>query len=289
MLATSQEQYNQLLTQGYSTEVKPTPATSSESDAGGGDGFDGEGQPGGAGGGFSLSEENREALASDPLKFGTEALGVEMPFGADTRDVAGLGLIAAGPAGALAGGFVGAAMELDNIAKAKAGLIEARAQNLQDTPEFAALDTAVKAAEKNLSGPARFLSNVLGFGSGENYAASVVGMRSTPPTGAGVTPSGGGGGSQERFETQTPRENRESGLAPDTSRAPTGRPGDRDLSEAGRASKAAAVAANKTESQKEAERSVGRTEGISSTFGGGRATGGLVARPSRKKPVAKKK
>jgi len=301
ILASSQEQYNDLIAQGYTTSPSPTPVTPDDDSGDGGDG----GPPGGAGGGFSLSEENREALASDPLKFGTEALGFEMPFGADTGDVAGLGLIAAGPAGALAGGFVGAAMELDNIAKAKAGLIEARAQGLQDTPEFAALDAAVKAAEKDLSGPARFLSNVLGFGDGKNYAASVTGMTPTPPTragvtppGSGVTPPGGGGG--------TPR-------APTTSPVPTQRP-DRDsdgpaaespADRARRGSEAVISAAEKNlaseeelaDMRAEATKAEAQLADIESRASGGRNTtgrvgfegGGLVAKPTRKKPVAKKK
>lgn len=312
ILASSQEQYNDLIGQGYTTSPSPTPVTPSESDGGGGD--DG-GPPGGTGGGFSLSDENREALANDPLKFGTEALGVEMPFGADTRDVAGLGLIAAGPAGALAGGFVGAAMELDNIAKAKAGLEVARSQGLSDTPEFAALDTAVKAAEKNLSGPARFLSNVLGFGDGKNYAASVTGMTPTPPTRAGVTPPGGGvtpPGSEDgdvRTPTVTPEASR-TAQAPATSSRPTGRPDASQTSPAGTASRAAAEARNAESRAAEADRAaaaraeraeLGRTGGAAAAGTGGKGSqgkgsgimgmnpGGLVARPSRKKPVAKKK
>ena len=275
ILASSQEQYNDLIAQGYTTSPSPTPVTPDDDSNEESDG----GQPGGTGGGFSLSKENREALASDPLKFGTEALGVEMPFGADTRDVAKVGLIAAGPVGALAGGFVGAAMELDNIAKAKAGLAVARAQNLEGTPKFAALDAAVTAAEKNLSGPARFLSNVLGFGSGENYAASVTGMTPTPPTGAGVTPPGGGdddkGGGPPPVTPETPR-------APTTSPRPTGRPDASQTSPAGTASRAAAEAKNKKHRAAE-----DKAKGASvSGQVGPMATGGLVARPSRKKPVA---
>jgi len=282
ILASSQEQYNDLIAQGYTTSPSPTPVTPDDDSGDGGDG----GPPGGAGGGFSLSKENREALASDPLKFGTEALGVEMPFGADTGDVARVGMLAAGPAGALAGGFVGAAMELDNIAKAKAGLAVARAQNLEGTPEFAALDAAVKAAEKDLSGPARFLSNVLGFGSGENYAASVTGMTPTPPTGAGVTPPGGGGGTPGGGDDDegggTPPVTPETPRAPTTSPRPTGRPDASQTSPAGTASRAAAEAKNKKHRAAE-----DKAKGASvSGQVGPMATGGLVARPSRKKPVA---
>jgi hypothetical protein len=286
MLATSQEQYNSLIAQGYTTQprvIQPAVPTGG-GDGGGGGSDDLEA----AGGGFRLSDENFESLRNNPLAFGTEALGSELPLGASTRQVAGALSMVAGPVGMIAGGLGGAAFELDNIAKARAALKVAESQGLAGTTEYTALETRLKTAEENLTGPARLLER-LGLGSGKSYINQFEEFTSTAPAAPAAvrTPTGGGGGvSEERFETRTPESDR-GPQAPATSPRPPARPSDSQLSSAGQASKAAA--------QKENERS--KAEAQLSDIQSGRNTtgrvgfekGGLVAKPSRKKPVAKKK
>jgi hypothetical protein len=308
MLATSQEQYNSLIAQGYTTQPRVTqPAVQPDSGGGGGGSDDLEA----AGGGFKLSDENFESLRNNPLAFGNEALGAELPLGASTRQIAGAGSMLAGPAGMIAGGLAGAASELDNIAKARAALKVAESQGLTGTAEYTALETRLKTAEENLTGPARLLER-LGLGSGKSYINQFEEFTSTAPAAPAAvrTPTGGGGGvSEERFETRTPESER-GPQAPATSPRPPARPSDSQLSSAGQASKAAAEAKNAESRAAEESRAaaaraeraeLGKTGGAAAAGTGGKGsqgkgsgimgmnTGGLVAKPSRKKPVANKK
>jgi len=300
MLATSQEQYNSLIAQGYTTQPRVTqPAAPTGGDSGGGDGGFGTDDLEAAGGGFRLSDENFESLRNNPLAFGTEALGAELPLGASTRQVAGALSMVAGPVGMIAGGLGGAAFELDNIAKARAALEVARSQDLEGTPEFTALETRLKTAEENLTGPARLLER-LGLGSGKSYINQFEEFTSTTPAApaAARTPTGGGSGVTT---TSTPAPERSSvtfaseGPARGTVQGPgqAARPGSRPAPEPGRRGDSAAdveaddAARVSAESRASAQRAAERQGTSLATRG--RATGGLVAKPPKKKTVAKKK
>jgi hypothetical protein len=304
MLATTQEQYNSLIAQGYTTQprvTQPVAPTGGGGDGGGGGSDDLEA----AGGGFRLSDENFESLRNNPLAFGTEALGAELPLGASTRQVAGALSMVAGPVGMIAGGLGGAAFELDNIAKARAALAVARSQGLEGTAEYTALETRLRTAEENLTGPARLLEK-LGLGSGNSYINQYEEFTSTAPAApaAGRTSTGGGGATT----TLTPAPVRDSvtfvseGPARGTVAGPgqAARPGgNRPAPEPRDSTNAGAgrggdprdfgfdrTEASKTSSQKEAERAAERLGTEVATKG--RATGGLVARPSRKNLLQRK-
>ena len=282
MLASTKEQYDQLIAQGYTTTPRVTPVVS---DGGGGGG--GSDDLEAAGGGFKLSDENLEALLNDPFKFGTDALGKEPMF--SSRQMAGAGSMIGGMPGMLAGGLAGAAMELDNIAKAQAALRVAEARKLTGTPEYEALKSSVDTAIENLSGPAKLLER-LGLGSGNSYfnqaneagitptVAPVTPRVTTPTSGGTTTPSDAG---LSRAQSMTEAEK-----AAGRAYADTG--SDRETSWSGGqvAEKQTAPSRDMSAADKRAsaERAAERQGTGMATKG--RATGGLVARPSRKKPVA---
>jgi hypothetical protein len=302
MIPTDQEQYNQLIAQGYTTEPRPTEAPA---DAGGrDDGPIGIDEPEvTTGGGFRLNDENLEALRNNPLSFGSEALQGGALGGFSSRQMTGAGGLLGGMPGAVIGGLAGAALELDNVAKATAALEIARAQNLGGTEAFTKLETDLKTAKSNLSPGARMLQAV-GFGTGNNYveqaraetataattasgttrssgtrAPAVVGTTSRPSTDPFAGMSG-----QDLLPPARDSDSSDTVFAPTSSSRPTSRPDDSQLSTAGQTSRAAATAAN--EATRDARNSAYATDRDPREVGP-MAKGGLVAK--RKKPVAKKK
>lgn len=298
MLPTDQARYNELLSQGYTTEPQEAAATMQES---GGDdsGVDVGGAEVTTGGGFSLSDENREALNNDPLSFGMEALEAGMPLGATTRQIGQVGGFLGGVPGIAIGGLAGAAMELDNVAKARAGLEVARARGLTDTPEFTALETSLENAIANLSGPARFLER-LGLGSGTNYAEQIEGLTITPTIPART---GGGGGVSSPGMTARPDTDPFEGLSGADLLPPPREESSADRARRGseevisRARENLATEQEIADMQAEATKAETQLADLESRASGGRNTtgrvgfekGGLVSKPTRKKPVAKKK
>jgi hypothetical protein len=270
MIPTDQEQYNRLIAQGYTTEPRPTQAPA---DAGS-EGSIGIAEPEvtTGGGGFKLSEDKVESLKNDPLGFGKDAL---QGGGFSTRQMTGAGGLLGGMPGALAGGLVGAALELNSLAEAKAALEVAKAQNLVGTSAYTELENAVKTAEKNLSGGARLLNN-LGLGTGKNFIAQALGEPGVTktPTAARASVTGGA----------------DSLLAPKTSPVPTQRPerseGDSWAGGAVASNQSAPSASRTSEEARSAAQSAADRLGVDMATRG-RATGGLVAK--RKKTVAKKK
>jgi hypothetical protein len=184
-LPTDQERYNALIGQGYSTQQKIQQLSTQVSNAGvsGGEGpgdfFSPEGES--TGKGLGLNASNLKSLTEDPLGFGSKSLSQEEFFSG--RQLAGIGSFVAGPGGVVAGGLAGAGMQLENVARARAGLEVARAKGLSNTPEFASLQATVKSAEENLSPVARLMDKA-GFGSGKNYANQVLNPSVPSPTAA---------------------------------------------------------------------------------------------------------
>jgi hypothetical protein len=278
MVATSQEEYNNLIAQGYTTQPRVTQPSTEASGGGGGGGGIEEPQVTG-GGGFSLNDEKLEALRGNPLSFGSEALQGGTPMGLSSRQMAGAGSLVGGMPGMIAGGLAGAAFELDNIAQARAALEVARAQGQEGTEAFKKLETDITSAVNNLSGPARALER-LGIGSGKSYTQQALAQTAAPavaPATARVPVAGSGGDSG-------------SSLAPTTSPTPTPRP-ERSESDSWTggavASNQSAPSPSRTSEQARSDAQAAADRLGTPMATGGRATGGLVAK--RKKLVAKKK
>lgn len=166
ILPADQTTYDSLLSQGYTTEMKDlAPATTQqETDFEGGTDFD----PAEFDGDI-LSEEDVAAMTENPLAFGTEALDGGFLTG---RTGAGVGALIGGP-GMMIGGLAGTAMELNNIAKARASLRVAASQGLEDTAEYAELEESINNAVSNLNPLGSFL-NRLGVGSGNRIFEQVI-------------------------------------------------------------------------------------------------------------------
>ena len=289
MVATSQEEYNNLIAQGYTTQPRVTQPLTEASGGGGGGGIE---EPQVTGGGaFRLNDEKLEALRSNPLGFGSEALQGGTPMGLSSRQMAGAGTLVGGMPGMIAGGLAGAAFELDNIAQAKAALEIARSQELEGTDAFKKLETDLASAIKNLSGPARMLER-LGLGSGNSYieqaraqtaapaaapATARVPVASSGTTSAPVSDAGLG-----RAQSMTESE-RSAGME----YAATGSDRAQSWTGGAVASNQTAPSTSRTSEQARSSAQAAADRQGTTLATGGRATGGLVAK--RKKPVAKKK
>lgn len=108
----------------------------------------------------SWVENNLEAIQEDPISFGMSQLD---------KDSGMLGQIAGAIGGGAVGGLVGAGIELESIASAKAAREYARANGIETEP----LDLAITKAEEDLSPMGKIL-NTMGVGSGSNYAESLL-------------------------------------------------------------------------------------------------------------------
>jgi hypothetical protein len=257
--------------------------------------------------GFSLNDEDLTSLSDDPLAFGSAAL--DPSFSSPGGKLLGgktLGTVGTlvNPALGIFGAAAGTYMEMQNVAKARAALKVAATKGLTDTPEYRQLESDLKAREKNLSTAARGADAFIDF-SGDNLVSQVQGLSAglapmTPqaiPTGpgpsgstrsttdAGITYDTTVSTSRDRDSGQE-RTTERSTIAPGTFAAPTtsirpvARP-DRPTPSSSSNNRSAAEA--RAEAQRAADRG-GRTLAT-----GGRAKGGLVARPNKtKKPVAKK-
>jgi type II secretory pathway pseudopilin PulG len=254
------------------------------------------------GSGFSLGEEDSAALDADPLAFGLNAIKNDELF--SSRRLGGVGSLVAGAPGMVIGGVAGAGMELENVARARAALLLAKDRNLTDSPQYAELEKELEKAEGRLSGAAK-LMDAVGFGSGENYAKSLMSASQTSPapmtpqaiptvaqTTSAPTRTEMAGVSYNTTESRS-RDNdgREtvtqvSRITPGTSAAPTAsvRPKPRP-ERPSTSSSSASSTRTASEARASAQRAADRAGRSLAT--GGRAKGGLVQRP-KKKPVAKK-
>jgi DNA-binding phage protein len=277
-LPTDQQRYNALLGQGYTTEqrIQGSPVRAGERDRDQtSEAFDFNSEPSEPRG---LDPEVYGALMEDPLKFGLEQLE-SRDF---TRLGAGAGNLLGGPALGLVGGAIGAGITLNNVAQARAASQIASARGLDTT----ALDKAVDDYVRNLPNISRVASSI--FASGDNIARRFFEQEATE-TARPATPSRPPATGEPVGSTLPPARERESSdtvFAPTSSPRPTSRPSDSQLSSAGQASKAAAQKANE---KAKAEAQLADIQSGKKTTGRvGFEQGGLVARPSRKKPVAKK-
>jgi hypothetical protein len=162
----------------------------------------------------SWAERNYDAVTNDPVAFGMEQLQGDF-----TDRLGGLapraGMALLGPVGALGGAVASGAMQVQNLAAAKAAKLQAEAQGM----DTSTLDAKIEEYESNLSGPAKAMTK-FGAGTGEKYFES---LREYTPGEATQTDEaiptfsstrGTGGGSSERPST----------LAPATSTRPKARP-----------------------------------------------------------------
>lgn len=266
------------------------------------------------GGGFGA--RNYDRLTEDPLGFAKEALD---PTLIDRGIVGGVGMFA----GPVAGLAVKEGIKLENIAQANAAKQVAQAQGL-DTTE---IDKLINDAVSGLSGAARTLYNSGKVATGDNYSQSyfdeqtrrTVDTTPTTPVSTPTVPTATSAGLASRtpVQTITPAEQR-TAQAPATSTAPPPRPasitpssggserayesrgvtynvkddGDRVTatavgSTAPTSSPRAPSRPDRSQEERDARDSVGG--GRTGAPRGGRATGGLVAKPTKKrsKRVAK--
>lgn len=233
--------------------------------------------------GFSLSEEDSTALSDDPLAFGLGAIKNDELF--SSRRLGGAGSLVAGAPGMVIGGIAGAGMELENVARARAALLIAKERNLTDSPQYAELESKLEKAESELSGAARLL-DAAGFGSGENYAKSLLSapQTTTAPTTPQAIPTGGslrGSAGINTAKTMTPQQ-----VQAGAQKASTGAAREENW-DGGKVVTNQNKPSTKTTSQAKsaAQRAADKLGKPMAT--GGRAKGGLVERP-KKKPVAKK-
>lgn len=124
----------------------------------------------------SWAEENYDALSSDPIAFGLEQL--QGGFGDRLGGQAGrIGGALMGPVGAIGGGLVGAAMQLDNVANARAAKLQAEAMGM----DTSTLDTEIEKYTSGLSSAAKALDG-LGFASGKKKFESIAKVTSPVAT-----------------------------------------------------------------------------------------------------------
>jgi len=250
-------------------------------------GEDGEGF-----GGFKLSEEDQQKLQENPLSFGMESIRGDETLNA--KRLGGAGSVVAGAPGMVLGAGVGGGFELENVARARAALRVAEDQNLEGTEDYKKLREELDRELDNLSGAGKILNTIgqaLGFATGENYARSAA---MTPQTVQAI-PTGSSSGSERQVTSggvnYTQRSNSDDdstyssrvttgSAAPSApSVRPTARPWTgRDVTEERQSS--AEKAKEARERADRAASSLGTTAAYSGT---GRATGGLVQKPKKKK------
>jgi hypothetical protein len=285
MLPAEQERYNQLISEGYSTKPIEAPTTGGETTTDSNRDRDRSAIPtpqvgnGEGGFNFSLSEDESKALSDDPLAFGKGALGGDRLL--SSRTLAGVGALGGLP-GMLVGGGVGAVLELQDVAKARAGLIKARAQNLEGTPEFLALEKELKEKENNMNFATKALDKT-GLFTGQGYVDSLqdsigVQTRGAIPT-SGIIRNNAG---IDTAKAMTPAQ-----VQAGQAKADRGddRPNTWDGGQV-------ASNQNKPDTNRSETEVASAAQKAADKLGkdlakGGRATGGLVQRP-KKKPVAKK-
>ena len=254
-------------------------------------------------GGF-MSEDDIQKLTDDPLAFGSGALKGDEFFSA--KRTGSLGALA-GPAGMVAGSVVGGGMELENIARARAALLLAQDQGLEDTEGYKNLQKEIDSAVDDLSGAGKLL-NLIGFGSGEGYADR-VGMASETTQ---AIPTAGTSTRTSGTSTRTSGTS-SSALAPTSSIRPSSLPtrnsGDVGPSAASKAAsdyqaRVSSSGASSVQDYAQATKAPQKTSNTGSGTSGtamkndsvsardasdprNMAKGGLVSKP-KKKPVAKK-
>lgn len=150
----------------------------------------------------SWAEKNYDAVSGDPISFGLEQL--QGGFGDRLGGQAGrIGGALMGPVGAIGGGLVGVAMQLDNVANARAAREVAKAAGLDTT----GLDAEIEKYTSGLSGVAKTLDG-LGFASGKKKFDSLTNLNRTVPQTEAVfsttrTGSGAGGFASTSSEAES--------------------------------------------------------------------------------------
>ena len=138
-LPTDQERYNQLLGQGYTTQPRAPTQLPQAQDSGDDREDDFVFSDDDTTSGF-LKPEMFDALNSDPLAFGQSMLE-KKDF---TRIAGGLGSIALGPFGGLAAGAISAGITANNVAQARAAVQIAKSRGLDTTELEANIDKYVE-------------------------------------------------------------------------------------------------------------------------------------------------
>jgi hypothetical protein len=248
--------------------------------------------------GFSRDEEELNLLSEDPFAFGKDALEGNRLLKPNFLGALGgaihpvLGLIGSG---------VGTAAEMSNIADARAAQKLMKSRGLTDTEEYRTLSSLLEAKEKTMSPAAKAADAITFFDFSGQKTLDQLEALQTPiaPMTPQAIPTGPGPSGSTRSTTgagityDTTRSTGSDGrvtttrrIAPGTSAAPTTsvRPVARPSSPSTPSTSSGRSA---SEARAEAKRAADRQGTGLAT--GGRAKGGLVARPKKtKKPVAKK-
>lgn len=297
-LPTDQERYNALLGQGYSTQQKmqqPVVQDQGQDTGGGGDEEDfvfnvgdSDREP------SPLKPEMYEALNADPLAYGQSMLE-KQDF---SRIAGGLGSLALGPVGGLVSGAVAAGFTANNVAQARAAVEIAKARGLDTTQ----LENNINSYVASLPNAARVMANLA---TGENIVerfntqSGETAVTPTVPTPPRPAPTGG---RETVGMTARPTTDPFAGMTTEDLLPPPREDNqDRERTTSWdtgpeTARKEAAEKVAKAEGTFRDDGKISRTtsEG-KETFaskvarGGGFKEGGLVSKPNRKKPVAKKK
>jgi hypothetical protein len=295
-LPTDQERYNQLLGQGYTTQPRAPTQLPQAQDSGDDREDDFVFSDDDTTSGF-LKPEMFDALNSDPLAFGQSMLE-KKDF---TRIAGGLGSFALGPFGGLAAGAISAGITANNVAQARAAVEIAKSRGLDTTQ----LEANINKYVEGLPNAARLMAeNVTGeriVNRFNNQLEQDTGTAPPAPQPPSVTTQPSPAPTQTEAEQQRQaaaqaeanrqyqasmqaaaaeaERQRQAARSSDNDDRPTSWTGG---SVAQNQSKPAAQ--SPSESRASAQRAAERQGTSLATRG--RAKGGLVAKPDRKKPVA---
>lgn len=179
----------------------PTTVTPSVTGSGGGSSSNSGGSGGPSGGGTSggglgspsfdysaWADKNREAIKSDPYQFGLDALTDKSGKWA-AKGAAVAGMMTGNIVPLIGGLAVGQGTKVQNIAEAKAALIEMKAQGKADTKEYQNLSKQINSAIDDLPMASQFLveNNIIATASGYTKALNNPNVSSSTRTGTKPT------------------------------------------------------------------------------------------------------
>jgi hypothetical protein len=284
-LPTDQARYDALLGQGYSTQQRvqqPVVEPGGEGGDRGEEDFvfnvgdDRESSP--------LRADMYEALNADPLAYGQSMLE-KQDF---SRLAGGLGSAALGPVGGLVSGAVAAGFTANNVAQARAAVEIAKSRGLDTTQ----LEKNINSYVASLPNAARMMAEI----TDGSRIVERFNNQTTPPTTTTAAPRTPAAprtttsGDREVGMTPRPSADPFAGMSVADLLPPPREESDRPTSwEGGRVAEnqSKPTATSPSESRASAQRAAERQGTSLATRG--RAKGGLVSRPEKNKPVAKKK
>jgi len=152
----------------------------------------------------SWADKNREAIKSDPYQFGLDALTDKS--GKLTGKAVAIGGVLANAAvpGMVIGSGISQANRIQDIAEAKAALIEMKAQGKVDTKEYQNLSKQINSAIDDLPLASQFLVENEIVASASGYTKALNNPNVSPSTRSGTTPPTGGTAATPAVTAPTP-------------------------------------------------------------------------------------